>query len=155
MLKKEKSNSSIGRMDNAINIGNQISVQEQKEESVYVLCNSDIYFDDLPVLPNSNQIFALTRWDIQKDGSAKFLGRNDAQDAWIARGRIKIPRFVDFHMGVKGCDNRAARELATMGYEMLNPSLTVKSYHLHANPTDHNKSDKKVFPPYLRLTPTE
>lgn len=154
MLKRERPNPSIGRHDNAINIGNPIGVQIQPEQSVYVCANSDIYFEDLPVLPNVNQVFALTRWDIQKDGTAKFLGRSDAQDAWLWRGRIKIPKYADFFMGVKGCDNRISRELSTMGYEMLNPSLTVKSYHLHENPTDHNKSDKKVFPPYLRLTPT-
>jgi len=148
MLKKVV-NSSIGKHEHGVNVG---MLQIQPEENVYIIANSDIYFESLPVLPKVNECFALCRYDIQKDGSAIFLNRNDAQDTWLFKGKIKIPQYCDFHMGTPGCDNRVNVELSRMGYEILNPSLTIKSYHLHSNPTNHI-GKQKVNPPYLRLNP--
>lgn len=121
-------------------------------DDVNVIANSDIYFEELAAAPASHQCFALTRWDM-RNGHAKFLNRVDSQDTWMLRGPVRQVGFADFHLGVPGCDNRINLELSRAGYVVSNPSLTIKTYHLHANPTDHSKAVKRVNPPYLKLEP--
>lgn len=152
MLKRERPNSSIGRHDNAINIGNPIGVQVQPEENVYIIANSDIYIEDLPILPNNNQCFALTRWEVGKNGAITFLNRKDSSDMWIFRSRIKSPSYADFH-NLPGCDNRINWEIRNIGYEISNPSRTIKTYHLHNGAKSYDGS-KRVNKPYLFLEPT-
>lgn len=118
-------------------------------DDINVIANSDIYFKETPIAPKANQCFALTRWE----GDNHFLNRNDSQDTWIFLGQIKIPRYCDFALGRPGCDNRIAKELLLNGYDVINPSLTIKTYHLHANPTDHTKAEKRVAPPYFKPIP--
>ncbi len=123
-------------------------------DDVNLIANSDIYFEELPVVPLVSQCFALTRYEVEANGNKRFLNRNDSQDVWIFKGKIKPVGYADFHIGVPGCDNRINRELSVAGYQVSNPSLTIKAYHLHRNPTDHSKATKRVNPPFLRLNPT-
>lgn len=123
-------------------------------EDVNLIANSDIYFEEIPVWPQASQCFALTRYEVEANGSKRFLNRNDSQDVWIFHGKIRPVGFCDFHLGIRGCDNRINRELAVAGYNVINPSLTIKAYHLHRNPTDHHSTNKVINPPYLRLNPT-
>jgi hypothetical protein len=77
---------------------------------------------------------ALSRWD---DGpEPKHHAHKDSQDAWIFSGRVPkeltaAARAVP--MGVPGCDNRLARIIADHGYEVINPSRTVRTYHVHGS----------------------
>jgi len=122
-------------------------------DDVNLIANSDIYFEEMAAVPQANQCFALTRYEVDANGNKRFLNRNDSQDSWCFRGKIKAIPYADFHLGVPGCDNRICRELSIAGYEVINPSLTIKSYHLHANPTDHAKATKRINPPYVRPNP--
>lgn len=117
-------------------------------DDINIIANSDIYFKELPSGPKNNQSFALTRYE-----GDIFLNRADSQDTWIFTGEIKIPNYCDFWMGTPGCDNRIAKELLLVGYDVINPSLTIKTYHLHSEPTDHSKAVKRVQQPYFKPYP--
>lgn len=130
-----------------------IGIQMEAEENVYIVCNSDIYFEEIPVLPKINQVFALSRYERVKNGPIRFEGRRDSQDSWIFRSKIRLPKFIDF-FSLPGADNRLAWELMNVGYEVLNPSLTIKSYHLHEGAKSYDGS-QKVQRPYHFISPIE
>ena len=81
------------------------------EDSIAVVANSDIYFDDTISLVHNHlgedECLALTRWNVQDNKEVVFYAHEDSQDAWVFRGEIK-PGFYDFQMGYLGCDNRLA-----------------------------------------------
>jgi len=111
---------------------------------------------------------ALTRWDVkaQLEGGkidlsqSEFYNHCDSQDVWIFKSSIKGEMNADFPLGKPGCDNSIAYILEQAGYQVLNPSLVLKTYHVHL--TDkHNylneegeQFEKGVPPPYKLLTPT-
>lgn len=121
-------------------------------DDINIIANSDIYFEDMPVKPLPHQCFALTRYEVEKNGSFRFLNRSDSQDSWIFNGKIRKPSYSAYFLGTPGCDNRIGLELMRAGYEVTNPSLTIKTYHLHSNPTNH-AGKAKVNPPYFRPVP--
>lgn len=102
---------------------------------ISIIANSDIYFDTtLLALANSlkpHQCAALSRWDVQPDGSARLFDRNDSQDVWVFRGKLR-PVVADFCVGIPRCDNRILHELRSAGYEVINPAFSVRTFHLHA-----------------------
>lgn len=125
-----------------------------QNDDINIVCNSDIYFESIPVLPKYNQCFALCRYECRKNGPITFLNRKDSQDSFVFRGKIKIPKFCDAHFGIPGVDNRLCWELMNAGYEMLNPSLTIKSFHLHEGAKSYDGSIR-VQRPYHFLQPIE
>ncbi len=124
-------------------------------DDVNIVCNSDVYFESEILLSEKikdDQAFALSRWDLQNDGTLKFFDRPDSQDAWVFRGKIRNV-YSDFYMGYRGCDNRLAYELAQSGYSVFNPSKTLKSIHVHtSNIRNYTYNDKLVVPgPYKSI----
>ncbi len=144
-FKKAESGSFFGNV--------KFGARQQTEENIYIVANSDIYFESIPILPRVNQVFALCRYEVKKNGPITFLGRSDSQDVWLFRGPIKIPRFCDCH-NLPGSDNRIAAELLNVGYQVLNPSLTIKTYHLHEGEKSYDGS-QKVGRPYHFIHPIE
>lgn len=106
----------------------------ESPQDISIIANSDIYFDaTLLALANSlkpHQCAALSRWDVQADRSLRLFDRNDSQDAWIFRGKIR-PMNAAVCVGILGCDNRILYELRTAGYEVINPAFSVRACHLH------------------------
>lgn len=128
-------------------------------EDINIIANSDIYFDEsierTSVL-TQKQCFALARWNINHDGTSTHFNRSDSQDCWIFRGKI-TDVAGDFFLGYRGCDNRIAYEIQKSGWNISNPSLTIKSYHLHlSNVRNYSVTDNKflVPGPYLPLYPS-
>ena len=132
----------------------------QNYEGVNIISNSDIFFDETIGLAErigENQCYALTRWEY-KSGRAVFFEQahrigNHAcpahytQDSWIIRGGCKLKncdtviakraeeRIYDtirFTIGIPGCDNVIAAKLKSV-YQVSNPSLSIKTYHVHKN----------------------
>jgi hypothetical protein len=105
-----------------------------KDDDVNVISNLDIYFDDSILILNkitTNQFVALSRYDIFADGSIHFDGpKQFSQDTWAWRGKNKI-KNANFYLGIYACDNRIAAEAQLAGYEVFNPCLSIKTYHLH------------------------
>lgn len=120
-------------------------------DDINVIANSDIYFEHIDFPISIHDCYALTRYE--KNGV--FLNRRDSQDAWIFRGHVRFDRIhCQFEMGRPGCDNRIAWELSTAGYKVTNPSLSIKTHHIHSNPTDHSQTVHRIDPPYMRLEPS-
>lgn len=149
-----------------------------KSEKFLVIANSDIRFDPVQVdniqryyesFPAGEQremqALALSRWDVQPDGSSVLFDRADSQDAWVIYGNpaSKLINYVDycnFPMGVAGCDNRLAYELEQAGYVVKNPSKTmIRIYHHHysgvRNYLDATNSQptERIPPPYKLIQP--
>ncbi len=129
-------------------------------DDISVIANGDILFDaqlalfkvwELP----AHVVLALSRWDVAQDGTANLFDRNDSQDTWILRGRVR-PVVAGFQIGVPRCDNRILFELQQAGYEVINPALSICSFHLHDGMRGELGTENLphyVPPPYRYLFP--
>lgn len=113
---------------------------------INVIANSDIYFEPktahLIDHIKENEVYALTRYT-----DNAFFCRKDSQDAWVFKGCPDIN--ASFPLGFPGSDNSIAHILSKSGYNVTNPSLDIKTYHLHATRTINRK--KPVPAPYLTV----
>lgn len=128
-----------------------------KDDDWNIISNSDIYFDETILKVEEYKYgkplcFALTRWEVEKS-KIWFLDRWDSQDCWIIKGK---PRNVygNFCLGVAGCDNAIADRFYKAGYNVINPSKKIKSYHMHTSGVRNYNANNKVPQPYKLLTPT-
>ena len=124
-----------------------------------LIANSDIYFDEninsLCHALKPNQCAALSRWNIKPSSAPVLLDRNDSQDVWAFRGPLKKIQG-DFPVGVPRCDNRILYELKRTGYEVINPSFSVRAYHLHSGIRQEYSGENLAYtvdPPYAYLWP--
>lgn len=121
--------------------------------AVSVVLNSDIWVDGLfveQVLAHlkAADVWALTRWELKADGTARLEQSHDSQDLWAFRGPVRLPRYCDFPLGVPGCDNRISYELAASGYRVWNPCLDVRSYHAHRSQVRTWTEAQRIPRPY-------
>lgn len=128
---------------------------------ITILANADIEFpretiDLLRHVDLGNHAFALTRWNPEPDGTLKLQHPHPrgSQDCWIFQGPPKDVR-ADFTMGRPGCDNRFAKELDLAGYDVRNPSLTLKTIHRHTSEVRNYTRADVVERPYLLVEPCE
>jgi hypothetical protein len=111
---------------------------QTQENQIWILSNADIYFDESLVYLNEakldDTVFALTRHDVQADGTFKLVDpafAHGCQDTWIFRTPIATDKiFSNFYLGIPGCDGRIAHELIGAGYRVINPSRKIITYHL-------------------------
>lgn len=137
----------------------KLSVFEKEKEKLFFVANSDIYFENLnkvedfyrPIDDKSNTVLALTRWDVQKDGSTEYVDRIDSQDVWIFYDVITFCLEKDFNMGIPGCDNRLAYELYRNNYNILNPSDTIRIYHYHLSNIRRYFDNNEVHEAFLNI----
>jgi len=132
---------------------------------VNVIANSDIYFDGTIhfAKPTAGHCYALSRWDVNADGSIALWDHADSADVWVFFGqppKVEIP----WTMGIPGIDNRLAWELQNAGMVVTNPSRTIKTYHIHniayrSYLVDENGQGRggdkiiRVPPPYAHVKP--
>ena len=142
------------------------SVTQQFKDDINIISNSDIMFDEYGItsmidyfLDNGKKkCIALSRYELKNDYShvnASHLDYEWSQDCWIFYGGVDSDESYSFPLGKPGCDNRIAFVLAQNGYEVINPSKTIRTYHLHLSQVRHytsNDSDR-IQPPY-KLLPT-
>jgi hypothetical protein len=122
-----------------------------------VLINSDIYLDEtIKLIKNydSNTFLALARWDLDAQGNAKLFNTWDSQDTWAFKGKSKNIK-ADFVQGKAGCDNAIANRAEVAGYKVINPSKTIKTYHLHLTNLRNYDPKDKVPQPYKLINPHE
>lgn len=119
------------------------------EEDINIISNLDIYFDETINLCKQitkEHFLALSRWEMTGN-IVKFGNRQDSQDCWIYKGKINNING-DFYTGMQGCDNRIAYEAEAAGYQVINPSLDIKTYHVHVcNVRDYKVGDLKTTVP--------
>lgn len=133
----------------------QIIAKYTKQEDWNIIANTDIYFDStithIHKYNKPNILLALTRWEVTGT-QIQFLNRADSQDTWIFKGHPKVN--CDFTMGVAGCDNVLADRFHKAGWMVINPSRTIKTYHLHISNVRHYNGNDRLMPPYKLITPT-
>jgi hypothetical protein len=130
-------------------------------DSVNIISNTDIVFDDVFIesIENfgikPNDILALSRWDYVNSelNEIRHHDRADSQDCWIKYGAFPYMTDADFTMGVAGCDNRIAAIMFESGFNVLNPSKSVQTYHLHLTHKRNYSASNMVKGKYLLLTP--
>ena len=139
-------------------------------DNVNIIANLDIIIplETISNLSNylttNNTCLALTRWDINNGDDYKnnstFFDRADSQDCWMFNGGVEQIYGADFTLGICGCDNVSAHLLEQKGYNVINPSRTIKTYHLHLVQVRNYMNQvgiptERLSPPYKILAPTE
>lgn len=122
-------------------------------DKLVIVANSDIFFDSslenaVDYIKGKNRILALTRYEyvlqLNLSYSSVMMMGCDSQDSWIFTPIIDTQDMdISFGLGVPGCDNRLAFELSKK-YEVINPSLKIKTHHLH-------ESNYRTYDPNNRL----
>jgi hypothetical protein len=113
--------------------------------TIKLLSNLDISFDEsldrLKYFDLSNVVLALTRYNItsytpflcelyNSDGVMyKNIG-SGAQDTWIFT-TIKVNKFMNFQLGIAGCDHYILYLLQMLRIKLLNNCSVIKTYHHH------------------------
>ena len=100
---------------------------------------------------DSKTCLALSRWDIQENNTYVHFDRSDSQDTWIFIGGVPKINGADFTLGKCGCDNKILYLLDESGYFLINPSKTLKTYHLHLT---NIRNYGNVIPPPYKLLPS-
>jgi hypothetical protein len=126
------------------------------DETISVVSNSDVYFDDSLLLVETQDMnqkcFALSRWDVGEDGSSSHWVAIDSQDCFIFKGKIP-PIRADFCPGIPGVDNRLCYEIDLAGLEVSNPSRSIRAHHLHKSQVRNYDDSMKIPGPYLLVEP--
>lgn len=139
---------------------------EAQKQWVNIISNLDIIISEHTInqiksgnyFDNPKTVLALTRYDLkEKDNlrDAVFFDRPDSQDIWFFLNDFPAIQGADFTLGIAGCDNKIAHLLSENGFNVINPSLTLKTYHLHNTPVRNyiDGSDIKQVPPPYKLIP--
>jgi hypothetical protein len=137
-------------------------------DNINIICNSDIVIckDTMEVIEQyvttSNKALALSRWDVSDisnyQSNAVLFNRADSQDTWIFKGGVPNVEGADFTMGIAGCDNSIAYLLERAGYSLVNPSMSIKTYHIHLSNIRNyinGENTQRVPPPYMLVSPTQ
>lgn len=109
---------------------------------VCVLANTDIEFTEsamlLPALVKPKTLVTLTRWE--NDATPRMIGHikgerffSGSQDVWAFIGGELVGIGDQIPLGFIGCDQAIAGEAMKAGYEVVNPALSIKTLHNHAN----------------------
>lgn len=135
---------------------------------INIIANTDIVLDEtsLEILKNwefKNRVLALSRWDFVNmqlsAATSTLFNRPDSQDTWIKKGSFPITEGADICLGKAGVDNKIAY-LLDKQFEVINPSLTIKTFHLHLT-NIRNYFDgagivvDRIPPPYKLIWPTD
>jgi len=116
---------------------------------VCVVANADIAFDESLAAAaglfgsgSRPLLVALSRWDDPSGPSME--GRVDptrwrfyshSQDTWMFIGGGLPPFEAGFTLGIPACESRLAYEAFRAGVAVLNPALSVRTWHHHASGT--------------------
>lgn len=137
-------------------------------DNIFILANSDIYIPEetcelIKTYANQNNpkktCLALSRWDMNKDGGISYYNHCDSQDTWVFFEPTPHITGADFFVGGRaGIDNAIAYLLDINGYNIFNPSLDIKTIHIHnVDYRSYTQSGSlpPVPPPYKLLPPSK
>jgi hypothetical protein len=135
-----------------------------------VFSNSDIYMDQtlraLYSLDTSNKFISLLRYETETDYNGitntepKLFGpRPDSQDTWIVWSSSINFELTEadfgFSFGIPGCDNTINISMLRHKFTVVNPALSIKTYHVHSsNIRNYNTGDVIDKPVFLYVEPT-
>jgi hypothetical protein len=102
------------------------------DDTITILCNSDIIigenFDKITL--NDKEMLFLSRYEMLLDTKNELNSDFGSFDTWVWKGKI-LENIGKFRMGIGACDVRLAREFYDCNYILKNPSIDLKTYHLH------------------------
>ncbi len=152
-------------------IGHRLTYQDVLREAltfpydvVVVFANADICIDtaswrQLWDVDLTDVCLALLRYDVPDSGlksEAKIFGpRADSQDTWVIRAcDVKkrgedILKSMDIRFGQMGCDNAFALEIFRKKFLVVNPCLSLKTYHYHNSGVRNYKREDVVNNPFF------
>lgn len=113
---------------------------ERWPRRVCVLANADIQFDHtarlLPGAVADDRLVTLTRWE--DDSTPRMLGHlkegrfySGTQDVWAWIGGCLVGIGDRIPLGYIGCDQAICGEAMKAGYAVVNPALSIKTFHNH------------------------
>ena len=134
------------------------SNQFTSENSINILINSDIVIGEnfclLYEKIKSNELYFLTRYDIDRYTQISLCNLLGC-DTWIWRNKIDHD-VGNYFLGKPYCDFKLSYEFYNIGYKIKNPSLTLKTYHIHnIDIRNHSDSDKIKGNHYLKIKHSE
>ena len=143
---------------------------EMPLDVILVFANADICIDDatwkqLWDVNLENKFIALLRYDVPESGilaDARLFGpRADSQDTWVVRvedivkREATICKGLDFQFGRMGCDNAVALEMLRQKFLVINPCLSLKTYHYHTSGVrNYEKTDVIERPMFHYIHPS-
>ena len=146
---------------------------EAPADVIVAFANADIFLDAASWrllwstdLDTQAKFLALLRWDIEDAtpagiAAAKPFGpRPDSQDTWVlSAAAVKAVKWdwdaLEFPFGQGGCDNAITLEMFKKRFLVVNPALTLKTYHYHSSKVrTYDPRDIVDKPSYLYIQPT-
>lgn len=139
------------------------------EDVILAFANADIGIDDktwrnLWSVSLENTFLALLRYEVPESGnleeSTLFGPRSDSQDTWVVRAKdiqTNIKSFDPFNIpfGKAGCDNAIAVQFLRNRFLVVNPAMSLKTYHYHTSGVrGYNPQDVIDQPTYMYIHPT-
>ena len=138
-------------------------INENLNDQICILSNSDIYFDNsLSKINNkiiNNSLLALLRYDETIEGNKKIFKRNDyprndSQDCWIFRSPLKVDiDKLDFSFGTLGCDSIFANIIYESGIKLSNPCYDIITTHVHNTEYRTYNYDNRIHGVYCLVEP--
>lgn len=118
-----------------------------------IIANTDIYFDQtinwIKQIDLKNGMVALSRWDVNTEGTPKLFAYEWSQDVWIFKD---LPSGIGkYALGFPGCDNKFAYEVDSLGMKIYNPAMDIKTYHLHNSNVRNYSPSNRLAGSYKRL----
>jgi len=131
----------------------------EKPDSIFILANSDItfdwslfnarsYFESHATTTSKKLCLALSRWEMMPThvcDQVRLSGHeaNVSQDTWIFWRAPPIGIYGNFYMGIPGCDNQIAFNIAKRNYSVLNSCRLIRTYHYHVtNIRNYTEKDR-------------
>ena len=136
---------------------------EHLHNSIVVLSNSDIYFDNsigqCRCFDLTESMICLSRYKLRGKNLANAtveIYNGWSQDTWIWLSETlfdeKELKQCNFNLGKPGCDNRIAFLAAEMGLSVYNIPNIIKSYHHHVSDIRNYNHNDRINPQrYLAL----
>jgi hypothetical protein len=108
--------------------------QYTENDTINILCNSDIVIGDNfdKINLEDKEMLFLTRYEMLVDGKNELNSDFGSFDTWIWKGKI-IESVGNFKMGIGCCDVVLASDMYKNKYLLKNPSLDLKTYHIHCS----------------------
>lgn len=105
------------------------------EDTLHIVANSDIYIEPkelkiIKSIPWNNKLFlGLSRFDTGPEGSF-LLDRRDSQDTYVWYSHCNVEN-LNCPLGFAGVDNHTLYKFKEAGYNVINPSKSIITNHLH------------------------
>jgi len=119
-----------------------------------VITNSDLYYDTslawIGEVQFNKTMLALCRWNMHGK-QAQFEAYKWSQGTWIFKHIIELSG-MNYQLGLPGCENAFVFDANRQGYQVMNPSVDIKAYHLHAsNYRTYTQADRIHGNGYLEI----